>query len=412
MATKVARRSKGATVVGSTSCALTAPAGSVGDMLIAHVGTRHTTTTAAGPDATPSGWNLLGTRLTTLGAAVGNDVGDVGGSLYYRVADGTAADNPTFAFTGGNLIQGLIHRYYQTDGGTSWSITSSGGADSTTGSTTIAVTAAADIGLAADDLLLQFLTLNTDSTTSAASISTAQPTATGATIAAVSSNAYDETSTGNDIAMVHWDAEVTAGPSSAALVFSSTCAGTNGANLVGTVQWVRLRPIAKNVDPSSIASAEAFGTPTIAKTLGVTGIASAQAFGTPSLAKAFDVTGIASAQAFGTPTLAKAIDVTGIASAQALGTPTIVKTLGPTGIASGEAFGTPTVVTAAIVSASGIASAEAFGTPSLAITIGVAGIASAEAFGLALVREAVMPRANYRARAGLVPYRARVTIVR
>lgn len=59
-------------------------------------------------------------------------------------------------------------------------------------------------------------------------------------------------------------------------------------------------------------------------TLLPTGIASAEAFGTPSLGQAITIsTGIASAEAFGVPSLAQAIEVAGIPSAEAFGIPTI-----------------------------------------------------------------------------------------
>lgn len=108
---------------------------------------------------------------------------------------------------------------------------------------------------------------------------------------------------------------------------------------------------------------------------------------------------IASAEAFGTPTVApQAVTVTptGIASAQAVGTPTVVPgpvTVSPSGIASGEAFGTPVVGTpgpSQDVAPSGIASAEAFGVPTIttgAVTVSPTGIPSAEAFGVPTVGE-------------------------
>jgi hypothetical protein len=99
---------------------------------------------------------------------------------------------------------------------------------------------------------------------------------------------------------------------------------------------------------------------------------------------------IASAEAFGTPTVtpgAVTVHPSGIASAEAFGTPTIIHAalLAPSGIASAEAFGTPTVTLGAVIlGPSGIASAEAFGTPTVTVgivTVGPSGIASAEAFG-------------------------------
>jgi hypothetical protein len=150
----------------------------------------------------------------------------------------------------------------------------------------------------------------------------------------------------------------------------------------------------------SIASAEAFGAPTLAlgKTITSTGaIASAEAFGVPTLALGLTITSagaIVSAEAFGTATVSGGASGTisnagGIASAEAFGVPTLaagvaVSNVGA--IASAEAFGTPALAFGATISNAGaIASAEAFGVPSLIIgatIIGAGAIPSAEAFGL------------------------------
>lgn len=161
---------------------------------------------------------------------------------------------------------------------------------------------------------------------------------------------------------------------------------------------------AVDIAPTGIASTEVFGTPTVTTgpvNLSPTGISSAEAFGTPAItAGAVDIapTGIASAEAFGTPVITTgAVDIapTGIASAEAFGTPALTTgsvTISPTGIASAEAFGTPIVADegAQIIVPPGIASAEAFGTPVLTtgeVVISPVGIASAEAFGTPLVTD-------------------------
>ena len=104
------------------------------------------------------------------------------------------------------------------------------------------------------------------------------------------------------------------------------------------------------VSPSGIASAEAFGSPTI--TPGNVDVAPG---------------GVASAEAFGTPTLGGEVTVSpsGIATAEAHGDHTVVPgevSVVPGGIASAEAFGTHAVGTGAqILSPTGVASAEAIG---------------------------------------------------
>lgn len=176
------------------------------------------------------------------------------------------------------------------------------------------------------------------------------------------------------------------------------------------------------ISPASIASAEAFGTPTIVVgnvTISPASIASEETFGVPTIVVG-DVTitpaSITSEETFGVPTIvpgAVTISVAGITSAEAFGTPSIVMggntitpasivsaevigtvtilvggvSVSPAGIASEEAFGSPTIIADQIVSVSGIASAEAFGVPTIstAQTITVVSIVSAEAFGVPTV---------------------------
>ena len=145
--------------------------------------------------------------------------------------------------------------------------------------------------------------------------------------------------------------------------------------------------------PTGIASAEAWGTPSVSATLTAspTGIASAEAWGTPTAAfvTAAAPSGIPTAEAWGTPSVALTLTAapTGIASAQAFGVPTISATLtvSPTGIPGAEAWGVPGAALGGLTAApAGIPSAEAFGTPSVALGALAAaptGITSAEAWG-------------------------------
>ena len=112
------------------------------------------------------------------------------------------------------------------------------------------------------------------------------------------------------------------------------------------------------------------------------------------------VPSIASAEAFGTPTIVPGevtISVPSIASAEAFGTAELVhevagpQTITMPSIGSGEAFGVPTIIPGEVViTVPSISSAEAFSTPVLAQsggpqTITVPGIPSEEAFGAAFV---------------------------
>jgi len=101
--------------------------------------------------------------------------------------------------------------------------------------------------------------------------------------------------------------------------------------------------------------------------LSPTTIASAEALGSPQLNLKLFAQGIPSAEAFGVPLVipgAVIIQPSGIASLEAFGTPLILydQVIIPTGIASAEAFGTPTISFILLIKPKSIPSAEAFGT--------------------------------------------------
>ena len=128
--------------------------------------------------------------------------------------------------------------------------------------------------------------------------------------------------------------------------------------------------------PSSILSAEAFGTAVLSQHIAASGIPSEEAFGTASVV------------------LGRTIAASGIPSEEAFGTASVVlgRTMVPTGILSEEAFGTAFVFLGNIsLEGFGIASTEAFGAPSVAIGPGPVlptGIPSEEAFGSHVVGDA------------------------
>ena len=141
------------------------------------------------------------------------------------------------------------------------------------------------------------------------------------------------------------------------------------------------------IEPSAIASAEAFGTPKLNLKLEPSAIASGEAFGTPKLILKLLPSGIASAEAFGTLSIGQVgyIQPTGIASAEAFGTAAVIidQFLSPSGIASAEALGAAQLNLWLALSA--IASGEAFGTPKLTLYLLPSAISSAEAIGSATV---------------------------
>lgn len=145
----------------------------------------------------------------------------------------------------------------------------------------------------------------------------------------------------------------------------------------------------QEVDPSGIASSEAWGTAQVNLQVQATGIASGEAWGTAKVNLTVGGTGIASSEAWGTATVSGGtvtVSPTGITSNEAWGTAQINLKVSPTGIASGEAWGTATVSVAIItITGTGIPSAEAFGTAQVNLQVPVFGIASGEAWGTAFV---------------------------
>lgn len=180
------------------------------------------------------------------------------------------------------------------------------------------------------------------------------------------------------------------------LVFETASAPTGiaSAQAFGT-PTVTLGTGGTTTSPTAIASAEAFGTATQTNTLSTapTGIGSSEAFGaqTATATLTASPTGIASGQAFGTAVASAvlAASPTGILGGEAFGTPAAssVTTTAPTGISTAELFGTAVVVLSLLLGPTGIASSEAFGTSAAAATLTVSptGIASAQGFGTAAV---------------------------
>jgi len=153
--------------------------------------------------------------------------------------------------------------------------------------------------------------------------------------------------------------------------------------------------------PSAIASAEAFGSPTVilaGNYIYPSAIASQEAFGSPTVlpgAVILQPSAIQSAEAFGSPQLNLKLFAQSIPTAEAFGAPLVIPgavIIQPSAIASLEAFGTPLVFYDQVIIPTGIPSAEAFGTPTISfiLLIKPPGIPSAEAFGtLKVLREII-----------------------
>ena len=198
------------------------------------------------------------------------------------------------------------------------------------------------------------------------------------------------------------------GPNAPSIVWSVTVAST-----VSTT----------SVEPSSIGSGEAFGSPSVGTVAAPSGIPSAEAWGTARIDQEAVSQGIPSAEAFGSPSVgsgAVSLSPSSIGSAEAFGTPSLsiisngvtqasyTSQRGSAGAQTGpnwsitpDGSNAPSVVWSVSlltvtppvlnVSPGSIGSGEAWGTPSVAITgpqtLTVSSIGSGEAWGLAGVFE-------------------------
>jgi hypothetical protein len=152
----------------------------------------------------------------------------------------------------------------------------------------------------------------------------------------------------------------------------------------------------QTVIPSTIASAEAFGSHRLGLYLQPTAVDTAEAFGSPRIVRVLSATGIVSNEAFGAAKVNLYVVVPGTGTEEAFGSHTFknLNTLYPTAIVSSEAHGTTVmVIPPYVLEPTSIASLEAHGNAVLDIQGGPTiidllanGIAGGEAFGNATLQ--------------------------
>lgn len=137
-------------------------------------------------------------------------------------------------------------------------------------------------------------------------------------------------------------------------------------------------------NPTGIASAEAFGSPTVRLVAYAASVWSLEAFGSPNASNGTQTaspTGIPSGEAFGVAEAQGGFTTVfpdGVPTSEAFGSPTLAH-MQASGIPSGEAFGEPYVTIYAPASSAG--SEEQFGVPSASAPFSPISVPSAEAFG-------------------------------
>lgn len=213
---------------GTTSCPADYP-GSVqaGWLLLLHVSSKY----PPNSPSTPAGWTLLAQATGGSGAS-GVDSGQVYSTVYYRIADGTETGTVTVTVTSGNSCRCRMI-WLTKDSAKTWSIAAAIGSDSSADGSW-SVTGDANPGITAGDFLLALSTANMDTAT----FDTHAMSATGATIGSATERYDLAATTGDDLRIFAATADVTAGPASAAPVYTATPTGGSPA---GAAVIVRAR---------------------------------------------------------------------------------------------------------------------------------------------------------------------------
>ena len=255
--------SSGAVVYSTGNPSPVTPTHSVGDMLILTVGTKPDTT----PATAPAGWTLLGAVSGGTGTT-GIDTGPMRVGIFYRIADGTAADTTgAITITGNNVSAAQVHVFQKT--GTVWDIAGVGAADTTTG-TPFSAVMPSNPGMTVGDMLFAIGVIPTD-VGAAAQFSAETVAATGMTTVSLTEITEWSTATGQDMGGWLARGNVVTGTATAAPTVSATAGGTT-TNVAGPIYLVRLREIT----PTSISASDS-------GTISATETSSITKFSAPSL---------------------------------------------------------------------------------------------------------------------------------
>ena len=233
-----------AVATGSTSVALGAFTMNTGEAILIFVTTKPDT----GTINTPAGWTPL-SNVAGGGGTVGNGVGPTRGAWFFREKDATWSALPTISITSGNSSAAQAYRFSKS-GTTIWDTAAATGVFGTSNTVTnCTATMGSSPDIASGDMLVAGLTsMDEGPTWSGQSI-----TATGATIgAATEMSEAIETTTGNDVGGMTFNAPVTAGSSSAAPVVNATASIATR----GTSSLIRLRELS---GPTSITGSDSVG---------------------------------------------------------------------------------------------------------------------------------------------------------
>lgn len=238
-----------------------------------------------GSCTTPSGWTPIPSGSITgaggYGATLGADTGNTNIWTFTKdTVTGSESGNLSVTVGTNNVCWAQIHRVSRAANATGWSYAATTGSDTSAGN--VSVTFGADPGISENDIVIVVFNTPTDVSTpnqySAEAIS-----ATGCTFGTVTELVEADSTTGNDIGGVVCYAKCTAGPSSAAPVFTATAGGTT-TNVRGPAVFVRVRAtVASNAYQMQATSTSTASTAS-SQTLRHTGICTATATSTASTA--------------------------------------------------------------------------------------------------------------------------------
>jgi len=185
------------------------------DLLLLGAGCKNYTTTMVVNTFTATSTITNGTT------AEGASSGSMRCSAWYKIDDGSETD-PSIIFSAAyNPMMAWILGLRSTTVADTWVVTNTTATDATETGTTFSATGAATLAFNTGDWVVVFVSSNTETT----AMTSGAITATGATFGTLTEQISDNITTiGNDGAFYCWTGEVSAGPATAAPVFTATTA--------------------------------------------------------------------------------------------------------------------------------------------------------------------------------------------
>lgn len=224
----------GAVATGTTPLSVPIPSASDGDLLVLFVGNKYPTN---GP-STPNGWTAPSNNQFSGGAgAAGADSGTVYITVFVKIKESTDTGNLAVTVSSANTSIARIFSVTKS-ASTAWGWACAGGSDNAAG-TSWSVTAGANPGITANDLVFVGTCVNGNTDTATVEAISA----TGATFGTMVERQDSGSNTGDDISLWITEHPVSSGTASAAPVYTATVGGTGSATAAGASLVLRLREV-------------------------------------------------------------------------------------------------------------------------------------------------------------------------